>query len=342
MSSADPFVEFETAGHGHAVAIDALGVCRIGRSEHNNVVLSDEMASREHAMIRRDASGCCYLSDSGSRNGTLLNGRQVIRPVPLSNGDVIQIGKQRLRFRTLEVAAPRMAPPVAAATMFMAAQSLITVLVTDIRGFTPLSRELGEARISTLMAEIFRTAGQLLDGAGAWSQKFIGDAIMGVWKHEGTALPADTLNQILGVVIDLESLFDGLPARYGLNRPVRFGAALNTGYASLGNMGSAASADFTALGDAVNKAFRLETASKDLGCDLVVGRSTVDFLMPPLPPQQLPPAADATMKGYDGVERVHMLQFRDVAWFARLVTAERPQGTLLHAIPPGTRPLQNF
>lgn len=342
MANADPFLEFELDGQPRHVEIDALGVCRIGRADHNNVVLSDDVASREHAMVRRDALGRCYLSDSGSRNGTTLNGRPVIRPMPLSDGDVIQIGKQRLVFHTPVLPSSGAAQPSAAATQFMAAQSLVTVLVADMRGFTPLSREIGEERISALMADLFREAGVLLDGAGAWSQKFLGDAIMGVWKHDGTALDAEVLSRILGVVIDLESQFALLHERFGLERPVRFGAAINTGYASLGNMGSASAQDFTALGDVVNKAFRLETATKDLGCDVAIGRSSIDFLMPPMPATQLPPAADATIKGYDASERVHVLKFGEVGWFSRLVTAERPAATLLSTVPLPTRPLPEF
>lgn len=342
MTSANPYLEFETDGRPRLVEIEALGVCRIGRADHNNVVLTDDVASREHAMVRRDALGRCYLSDSGSRNGTTLNGRPVIRPMTLNSGDVIQIGKQQLIFHTPDLQVVNAAQPAAAATQFMAAQSLVTVLVADMRGFTPLSREIGEKRISALMADLFRDSGHLLDGAGAWSQKFIGDAIMGVWKHEGTALDAEMMAKILGVVIELENLFALLQERFGLERPVRFGAAINTGYASIGNMGSASAQDFTALGDVVNKAFRLETATKELGCDLAIGRSSIDFLMPPMPATQLPPAADATIKGYDASERVHVLKFGEIGWFARLVTAERPAATLLSTAPLPTRPLPEF
>ncbi len=341
MASANPYLEFETDGRPRLVEVEAMGVCRIGRAEHNNVVLTDDVASREHAMVRRDALGRCYLSDSGSRNGTTLNGRPVIRPMALSNGDVIRIGKQQLTFHTPDLGVDA-AAPTAAATQFLAAQSLITVLVADMRGFTPLSREIGEERISALMANLFRDSGHLLDSAGAWSQKFIGDAIMGVWKHEGATLDAEMMAMILGVVIEMENMFALLQERFGLERPVRFGAAINTGYASIGNMGSASAQDFTALGEVVNKAFRLETATKDLGCDLAIGRSSIDFLMPPMPATQLPPAADATIKGYDTSERVHVLKFGEIGWFARLVQAERPAATLLSTVPLPTRPLPEF
>ncbi len=49
--------------------------------------------------------------------------------------------------------------------------------------------------------------------------------------------------------------------QFGLDDPVRIGAALNTGLAIVGNLGSRVASDYTAVGDSINKAFRLESAS---------------------------------------------------------------------------------
>jgi len=69
-----------------------------------------------------------------------------------------------------------------------------------------------------------------------------------------------------------------LRERFELPNEVRIGAGLNTGTAAVGNPGSAQVMDFTALGDTVNAAFRLETASKELKTDVVLGQPTFDYI----------------------------------------------------------------
>lgn len=328
MDQTDPFVTTLVGGREHVFPLERLAVCRIGRAAHSTIVLTDSLASREHAMIRRDATGHCILSDSGSRNGTTLNGRPVTTPTRLSDGDVIRIGTQELIFRRAaeEVAAEEEASP---ATMIHLANSLISVLVIDIRGYTVLSREIGEERISAVMSELFSKAGELLFRNKSWSQKYIGDAVMGVWVHNQPHVSSQELAAIIDTLAELRLIIEPLSQRFGLPRPLAFGAAINTGYAQIGNMGSAAISDFTALGDTVNKAFRLETASKELLCDLVIGRATLDYLQPPMRREQLPPTSDVSVKGYDTPETVYRLMFSDLPRLANLIMSARESSTLL-------------
>ena len=69
----------------------------IGRSRESDIVLPDKWLSRRHAEIRQDDDGY-YLSDLGSRNGTLLNGDRVREPQRLRPGDVIKLGEYVLTF----------------------------------------------------------------------------------------------------------------------------------------------------------------------------------------------------------------------------------------------------
>ncbi len=315
--------------------IERLGVCRIGRSQHSTIVLMDAAASRDHAMVRRDAAGACTLNDLGSRNGTSVNNRPVTAtPVRLHHGDIIRIGAQELRFEDLEeLAAPAAEAPESGgeqATQFFLANSLITVLVLDIRGYTPLSRALGEERTSALMSEIFQRAGELLYRSKSWSQKYIGDAVMGVWVHSGPQVTVPELTGVLDVYLDMYKFFQDLEARTELPQPLSFGAGINTGYASIGNMGSATVSDFTAMGDTVNKAFRLETCTRDLKCDMVVGHSVLDFLVPPLAPDKRPPSIEVEIKGYDKPERAIALWHADIPAFSAIVSSPRHEATLIH------------
>ena len=77
-------------------------VTSIGRSPGNTVVLQDTYASSQHALLTW-REGHWWVADQGSRNGTLLNGTPVEKPTVVSQDDVIQIGRTKLR---LEVEAP--------------------------------------------------------------------------------------------------------------------------------------------------------------------------------------------------------------------------------------------
>ena len=81
----------------------------------------------------------------------------------------------------------------------------VTVLVMDIRDFTGLSRRLGETRLSGVIGEFMRLSGQVLDENGAASQKYIGDAVMGVWDHGRQRPNAESL---LRVLVSATKVFD--------------------------------------------------------------------------------------------------------------------------------------
>ncbi len=81
---------------------------RIGRDSASDLVVRDSLASREHAVVR-ETGGEFLLEDLASRNGTLLNGVRIDRPMPLHDGDEIGIGALRLQF-VFKVEPPRAAP----------------------------------------------------------------------------------------------------------------------------------------------------------------------------------------------------------------------------------------
>ena len=72
-------------------------VTSIGRAPGNTIELTDTYCSAEHALVMWRASRW-WIEDRGSRNGTLLNDVSIDTPVVLSGGDVVQIGRVRLRF----------------------------------------------------------------------------------------------------------------------------------------------------------------------------------------------------------------------------------------------------
>jgi adenylate cyclase len=326
----DTFIRFDNGGGDVSIPVERLGVCRIGRGYENSIVLNDNLSSREHAMIRRNASGFCILTDLGSRNGTRLNGRPVSSAVQLTDGDIVQIGDQRLYFcqdkSLLDLDTGPTSDKSSAATQFLLSDSLITVLVVDIRGFTMLSQILGETRISEMMAEVFRGAGAILDEKKAWSQKFIGDAIMAVWAHSNDRITAADLLRVFDVIGEFQDLFRPLQKQFDLLQPLEFGCGINTGFASIGNIGSASSSDFTALGDSVNKAFRLESATKGSGFNILMGDQVLEYLTPALPVDQHPKVLDLELKGYDEKARAFALTFEDLSSLSANIATNSSNG----------------
>ena len=73
-----------------------LPVTSMGRSPTNTITLSDSYASAEHALLIY-RGGQWWLQDQGSRNGTLLNGIPVTQPIVVSAGDIIGVGRVKLK-----------------------------------------------------------------------------------------------------------------------------------------------------------------------------------------------------------------------------------------------------
>lgn len=277
-------------------------VCQIGRGEGNTIALDDTQVSRAHAMVHC-AGEVVYLTDLGSRNGTLVNRRRVAAPVILQPGDCITIGHHEFVFHGPSGAAR--VPAERGGTVVDISLRLLTILVTDIRDFTGLSHRLPEDRLSQLMSAYFEECGAILDEYAAWGQKYIGDGVMAVWLHRRN-VPERA--EMLAVFAALDRMFDcaaRLHARFGLDAPLRIGAGVNTGFGCAGNLGSAAASDYTALSDSVNLTFRLESASKDLGCDLVLGSDTYRYLAEQLDASGLFDLRMARLKGYQDLTPVY-------------------------------------
>jgi adenylate cyclase len=298
------YLDAEINGQPHQFPLPDDRICRIGRSDKNTIVLEDDLASRNHAMLQRSETGQFYLTDLGSSNGTLVNGARICVPTILHSGDHVTIGSHEFTFHQPQPAAPPAPTPEAEpdelkSTSIFFAQKLISVLVVDIRDFTGLARRIDAAKLSQISGTFFREGGKALQERGAWAQKYIGDAIMAVWLHKKREPELRELLSIFEGLSKLVAVAGTLQAHLGLDAPIRIGSGVNTGWASVGNVGSIASSDYTALGDVVNKAFRLESATKEVPCDLLLGQGTYDFLAKAAGLEGLFQPNTVKLKGYD-------------------------------------------
>ncbi len=132
----------------------------------------------------------------------------------------------------------------------------ITILFADVRGFTELTSELGPMRTKDLLDEYFHEVSEILFGQDAIVDHFIGDAVMAFFNqpipHEDHAARAvASARELLHAVTHLNELWK-------LPEPVQVGIGINTGFAMVGTVGSADPKDYTAIGDVVNIAARLQ------------------------------------------------------------------------------------
>jgi adenylate cyclase len=272
-------------------------------------------------MLQRMETGEFYLIDLGSRNGSFVNGRRVSVPVTLHNGDRLTFGQTELEFYAPDVE-PLTDPSVSGAesgeftaTATLHVRRLISVLVVDIRDFTVMTRQLDEKILSEAIGTWFRCAGDIIREYGSWVDKYIGDAIMAVWIHGAQGISSEEMIRVAQALSALHKMTSQLHERYPLPFPVRVGAGLNTGYAMVGNAGTGDRPDYTALGDTVNAAFRLESSTKQIGKDVALGETTYHYLTDAGADPTLFKEEKVTMKGYDAPTLTYACTFADLDIF---------------------------
>jgi len=149
-----------------------------------------------------------------------------------------------------------------------------TVLFSDIRSFTTLTEQLGAQGTVALLNEYFSIMVDCISQEGGMLDKFIGDAIMAIF---GVPIPhEDDVDRGLRAAIDMMMklhTFNDERVQHGLN-PIDIGIGLNTDQVVSGNIGSPKRMDYTCIGDGVNLAARLESATKQYGAKILVSDRT--------------------------------------------------------------------
>lgn len=276
------------------------GRCAIGRLDDNDLVLPTTALSRHHALLTA-GSGGYNLTDLHSSNGTYVNHELAKRPVPLRDGDEIQIGDLVLRYRcTRQTANPPEpeAGPNATRLLHNVRPRLCWLLVTDIVGYSTLNEQIGsEAALVRLQAWITDVR-PLLEKNGACINGYIGDAIFAYWPCDA-ATPA----QVLAALRSLEAYRHRSPLPFRV--VAHHGCALFT-KSEKGEELTGQDVNFVFRAEKVAKHFRtlamlsqtaVQTLRLDGRCD-TLGESTVDgmsgtFAFSALPPDLLPPASSA-------------------------------------------------
>jgi adenylate cyclase len=155
----------------------------------------------------------------------------------------------------------------------------VTVLFSDIRGFTSISEKLSAHEVVEMLNAYFTRACEPILAQGGTVDKYIGDAVMAVFgspvrypDHARRALRA-----AVGMARAAAEFKQWMKARFPDRDLPEFGigVGLHTGEAVIGDIGTPKRKEFTAIGDTVNAASRLEGATKDLGCVIVASEATL-------------------------------------------------------------------
>ena len=141
-----------------------------------------------------------------------------------------------------------------------------TFLFTDVRGFTSLSEKLPPEEVTKIMNKALTIQSDAVQKHGGMVDKYIGDAMMAIFNAP-IDLPE---HRSAAVETALEIKENMKKADLGID----IGIGINTGTAVIGNMGSDTRFDYSAIGDCVNTAARLESATKEVGKDILIGYST--------------------------------------------------------------------
>jgi adenylate cyclase len=265
-----------------AKQVDCSNLVAIGRGSSSDIVLLEHKVSRNHAIVRMLAHNEYYVIDVGSSNGTFLNGQRVVTPTLLKDGDEIEIGAALLTFHQQAEGSDGEIDGFDAGVTMTATMAPtireVMVLVANIRGYAELSERMEIGALAKLLSKWFRAANDIIEENLGSVDKFIGDAVMARWIVQDEEIgdvilrSLRTANGLNNMTAKLREEFPDLPERLGI------GVGLNTGKAAVGVKGSGRMQDFTILGDSVNLAFRLHSASGEMMTDIVMNETVFTHL----------------------------------------------------------------
>jgi len=198
---------------------------------------------------------------------------------------------------------------------------MVTVLFSDIRGFTSLSEKLPPEDVAEMLRDYLSAMTEIVFDHGGTVDKYIGDCVMALYN-----VPFEDPDHALKAVrtaLDLQErtleVSDRWEARLGA--PLRNGVGINTGEAVVGTMGSRQRLEYTAIGDTVNLASRLEALTKDYNVPILMSEHTHQLIQHEMHGREL---GEVTVKGKTQAVRIYALLPADLRKHPRAVVEATP------------------
>ncbi len=177
----------------------------------------------------------------------------------------------------------------------------LSILFTDIRSFTTLAEKMTPEEVVRLINILFSPFSQIIQKNKGMVDKYIGDAIMALFNA-----PIDVKNHAemaCKSALEIIDKLEEINKKRGLN--IRMGIGINTDNVYVGNMGSEQKFNYTAIGDGVNLASRLESKTKELGVKILISEATYKQISPEC--FQCEYVGEVKVKGKDEKIRVYSL-----------------------------------
>jgi adenylate cyclase len=171
------------------------------------------------------------------------------------------------------------------------ARKTATIFFADIRSFTAISERLSPEAVVEFLNDYMTRMVACIDKTGGVVDKFIGDAIMGVWGAPASAGSPkdDALAAIKAMVMMRRALVDFNKGRGGDDKPlIHNGCGVNTGPCIAGQIGSTQRMEYTVIGDAVNLASRIEALNKPFGTDILISEYSYDLVKDEIVAEAMP------------------------------------------------------
>ncbi|MEM7293577.1 MAG: DUF427 domain-containing protein [Pseudomonadota bacterium] len=178
----------------------------------------------------------------------------------------------------------------------------------DLRGSTPLAQSLSREEFIASLNEYFDSlAGAVLDNGGQ-VLRYIGDAALAIFPIEGDRAQdgidahKHACEQALNAIVEAESRMNSVnQKRQKANKPrLEYGIALHIGDVSYGNIGTGSRLEFTVIGDAANRAARIESMCKSLGQTVLMSADFVNVFSD----KRFASLGEHDLRGIDGVQEI--------------------------------------
>lgn len=152
----------------------------------------------------------------------------------------------------------------------------LSILFSDIRGFTTLSEKLSAEQVVSLLNRYLERMTHLVFEHKGTLDKFIGDAVMAFWGAplENKKHAEHAVDTAMAMIVELKELNKQFVQEGHL--PLQIGIGINTGIVVVGNIGSDKRLDYTVIGDNVNLTSRIEGLTKQYAVQILIGESTYE------------------------------------------------------------------
>jgi class 3 adenylate cyclase len=229
-----------------------------GVDETRRILVPDDLeVSRNHLEIRVDPDSSRAVVVDTSSNGTRVNGVRIERavPVPLSDGDRIQVGSHVVEYHGEDLSA-RPAPAVPSrATMSVESPITMAMAMGDLINYSTVSEQADQTVLARDVDRLYRRLRELLSAHRGTLIDYVGDAFFASWELDNDP---EAVDHALAFVVEASARVQewvlDLELRYGDGSPLRMGWGVVTGTVVLRLMPGAV---VMAIGDAVNLGFRV-------------------------------------------------------------------------------------